>query len=98
MIQAQAASESFLRQATGLMQDQFVNFARIEVHNKNSPLSHPRIVTQRFGHKSQVAAHLSADLLAAFARDAKHGTLPNRAGTDNQIGPADDREGFHFGQ
>jgi hypothetical protein len=33
MIQTQAAREPFLGQEAGLMQDQFVNFTRIQVHD-----------------------------------------------------------------
>ena len=49
MIQAQAARQAFLRQKARLVKEQFVNFARRQVHSAQfvaEPFSRPRVILQ----------------------------------------------------
>ena len=68
MIQPDPARQAFLREEAGLMQEQFVDLARRQMHA--SPFARPRIIAEERRHEGQIVSQNAGDVLHGSAGDA----------------------------
>jgi len=86
MIQAPAAGQSFLGQNARLMQQQFVNFARGEVHlfsvggGHRVQLANPRVIVQQAADESKRLIDEPRHVLEVFTGRAQQHTATHGAG------------------